>query len=129
MGDRALIIFTDGTEVSPTVYLHWSGSSVPKLLEVCHSRMMGRLGDVEYGVARFIGICHEHVDGNLSLGCWNTDEAIAVAARKAISGPEAEHIKTLAEQSHGDAGLVVVNVKDYSWKAFGGYLAKAETAA
>jgi hypothetical protein len=129
MGDRALIIFTDGAEVSPTVYLHWNGSSVPKLLEVCHSRMMGRLADVEYGVARFIGICHEHIDGNLSLGCWNTDEAVETAARKVFSESEGKHIAVLAEHSHGDAGVVVVNVNDYSWKAFGGYLAKAEVAA
>ena len=32
MGNRALIIFTDGDRVSPVVYLHWCGGQVPAWL-------------------------------------------------------------------------------------------------
>ncbi len=35
----------------------------------------------------------------------------------------------LESESHGDAGVVVVNVNDFSWKAFGGYLKTDDEAA
>ena len=125
MGDRALVIFTDGKEVSPTVYLHWSGSSVPALIEKAGVRMQGRLGDVSYAAARFVGICHEDIEGNLSLGIWNTPRNI----RTAILGWKHEeflkntsHEELLRKYSQGDAGLVIVNADDFTWKAYGGYL-------
>ncbi len=129
MGDRALVIFTDGKEVSPTVYLHWSGDRVPALLDELKVLMTGREGDVSYSAARFIGICHASIDGNLSLGCWNTDDGIAEAAKSVIGAPVSVHASLLKSHSHGDAGCIVVNVNDHAWKAFGGYLATREVAA
>lgn len=122
MGDRALVLFTDGTEVSPTVYLHWSGTNVPKYLEELKELMATRLDDVSYGCARFIGICHsKNAKDNCSLGVWSTD----VKIEQAILCNEE---KDLAKYSHGDAGVIVVDVKTYEWKAYGGYLAHENVA-
>jgi hypothetical protein len=127
MGDRALVIFENKEEVSPVVYLHWSGSRVPALLEQLKERMKGSEGDVAYAAARFVGICHESIEGNLSLGVWNlpADTLVAVRTRGLSSAADAE----LAGYSHGDAGVVVVNAEDFTFKAYGGYLADAKVAA
>lgn len=68
MGDRALVIFTDGKSVSPTAYHHWNGSEVPELLSRLKDLMSSRSGDVEYATARFIGLCHANISDNLSIG-------------------------------------------------------------
>jgi hypothetical protein len=116
MGDRALIIFTDGKEVSPVIYLHWSGSKVPDLLEHHKALMASRGADVSYAAARFVGIVHATMpEQNLSLGMWNTEPNTL----NAVLSTDADK---LTELSHGDAGFVVVDVQKYSWKAYGGYL-------
>jgi hypothetical protein len=119
MGDRALVIFTDGNEVSPTVYLHWHGQQVPELLKEIAALMADRLDDVSYTAARFIGICHNSIKGNLSLGVLDTDAALREAILTSDAGAIAQH-------SHGNAGVVVVNVSApaFSWAAYGGYLSK-----
>jgi hypothetical protein len=53
MGDRALVIFTDGKEVSPVIYLHWHGSRVPELLAQLKLLMASRGADASYAAARF----------------------------------------------------------------------------
>lgn len=127
MGDRALVVFEVNDSVSPVVYLHWSGSRVPELIEELKELMQGREGDLSYTVARFIGICHSHIGGNLSLGVWNlpVDLLIAVQTRRASSAAERE----MEEYSHGDAGLVIVNATDFTWQAYGGYLVTKQTVA
>ncbi len=110
MGDRALIVFTnnDRSQFSPVVYLHWHGDSVPALIAKTADRMVGRRGDVGYAAARFCGICHETIDGNLSLGIVNAD---------------VETIKSdPASVSQGGAGFVIVNCDDFTWTAHGSYL-------
>lgn len=122
MGDRALVVFTDGSEVSPITYLHWAGSKVPKLLEQLKVLMASRGADVSYASARFFGICHmQRPEDNMSLGAMNTDD-------KVIDAVKSNDSAVLTEESHGDAGFIVVNVNDYSWKAYGGYLGKEEAA-
>ena len=115
MGDRALVIFKDRNgEYSPVTYLHWSGYAVPTLLAEHKKLMDGRFGDLSYATARFIGICHEHVDGNTSLGCWSLEEG-DVKGLKACE-------ETFCEgYSHGDAGVFIVDVGDMTWKQYGGY--------
>lgn len=109
MGDRALIQFVatnrngDINDVSPVVYLHWNGTEVDKWLQLWWKNMEGRHGDVSYGVARFIGICHTLIDGNLSLGVWNQSDVLA------------------QEDSHGDAGCFVVDCDNGNVTAMGGY--------
>jgi hypothetical protein len=113
MGDIALVIFKDAHEFSPTVYLHWGGSDVPDLIAKTAELMANRLGDVQYCCARFIGICHEQSPKSATgLGVWSTDPAN-------LETPEA-----IAEYSHGDAGVIIVDCRDFTWTAHAGYLAK-----
>lgn len=113
MGDRALVIFYASETVSPTVYLHWSGNDVPELLDELKERMQGRFGDIDYATARFIGGCHDRLPGNLSLGVFNNKFSINDLFDASV----------MKKYSHGDAGVVIVNVDDFTWKAYGGYLA------
>lgn len=115
MGDRALVVFrsADKTIVSPTVYLHWSGHAVPELIEKLAVLMNDRRDDVPYACARFIGLCHEHIPGNLSLGVSETPL----------------DVYETDSYSHGDAGVVVVDASTFKWKAHGGYLAKKRKTA
>lgn len=117
MGDRALIIFTDDAEVSPTVYLHWAGASVPDYIAELATRAHPQGLSAYYAAARFIGIAHENNTGTLSLGVMQTPPEMEAA----IQSGKAEDI---ASFTHGDAGVVVVDVKDFSWQAYGGYLAE-----
>ena len=113
MGNRACIIFFDRTCVSPTVYLHWHGDAVPTLLGQLKDHMTGRIGDASYATARFVGICHTHIEGNLSLGISANDLSLA----------DIRNTKRMEDKSPGNAGVVVVDTSDFSWIAFGGYLA------
>jgi len=55
--------------ISPMVYLHWGASTLLDDLKSALPRM--RTGDVDFACARFIGCCHEKIDGSKSLGCSN----------------------------------------------------------
>lgn len=112
MGDRALVIFHDSDRISPAVYLHRHGGRVPEILRDLAGYMQGRYGDAEYAAARFTGICHQRIDGNLSLGI------ISNTLRHA----DLDDPAGLAAPSHGDAGVVVVDTGDFTWRAHGGYL-------
>jgi hypothetical protein len=114
MGNRALVIFHDKYRISPTVYLHWHGDEVPELLRELAESMQGRHGDAEYAAARFTGLCHQRIPGNLSLGI------MANQLRHADLGDAA----TLAAMSQGDAGVVIVDTADFTWRAYDGYLAE-----
>lgn len=116
MGDRALIVFTeeeiiDGkkeTRFSPVTYLHQSGYQVTKLLGKTREVMESRGADINYAPARFVGVCHEHIGGNLSLGVWNLPDGFA-------TWTDAEKI----DYSHGDHGLFVVDVETWKFKQYG----------
>lgn len=108
MGDRAIVHFTNGEDMSPAVYLHWGGSDIPKLLQETQRLMIGRPNDALYSCARFIGICHSHdQESNVSLGVWNSDRGDIFTEN----------------YSHGDAGVFVVDCSAEEWvvKCFGGY--------
>jgi hypothetical protein len=116
MGNRACIVFFDRNGVSPTVYLHWHGDAVPARLGQLKNRMQGRFSDASYAAARFVGICHDNIDGNLSLGIWSNDLTLANIRSK----------DRLEAESPGNAGFVVVDTSDFSWKAYGGSLAGSD---
>lgn len=104
MGDRALVQFIDSKkQVSPVVYLHWQGSMVEDYLYELARLMKDRKDDVQYSCARFIGIVHSHNVDSHSLGVWNQSK------------------KLTAKDSHGDAGVFVVNCENWQVKASGGY--------
>jgi hypothetical protein len=116
MGNRAIVIFYDNDRISPSVYLHWCGGEVPGLLSELAEYMKGRYGDAEYAAARFTGLCHNMIDGNLSLGIY------ATKLRRA----DLDNVRVLTNLSHGDAGVVIVNTDDFTWKTYGGYLAERQ---
>ena len=103
MGDRALVQFKDNNEVSPVVYLHWDGSEVKDWLQELRELMGDRFSDVSYTCARFIGVCHSHIKGNLSLGVFTQTTELKQT------------------DSHGDAGCLVVDVETGKVECSGGY--------
>jgi len=106
MGDRALVVFHDDSEVSPTVYLHWSGGHVQNMLEAALPRM--RKGDVSYSCARFIGVCNEWLSGrNTGFGVFNSPGTLDECKADGYS--------------HGDAGVFLVDVNTWRVEAFNGY--------
>lgn len=76
MGNRAVICLKDNNKETTVkdddlgIYLHWDGSkdTVENFLNLTKNLMSDRLGDVLYGKARLIGVIHEQIEGNLSLG-------------------------------------------------------------
>jgi hypothetical protein len=116
MGNRACIVFFDRDHVSPTVYLHWHGDAVPSWLDQLKDRMNGRFSDASYAAARFVGICHASIDGNLSLGLSSND----------LSKADVRSQDRMESESPGNAGMVVVDTSDFTWKAYGGYLAGSD---
>ena len=114
MGNRACVVFFDADSVSPTVYLHWHGDAVPAWLGELKQRMEGRHCDASYAAARFVGICHGYIAGNLSLGLLSN----------LYSNEDIRNPGIMADATPGNAGMVVVNTSDFTWKAYGGYLAQ-----
>ena len=75
--------------------------------------MAGRFSDASYAAARFVGICHANIDGNLSLGI----------SSNGLSQADVRSKDRMEEESPGNAGMVVVATSDFSWTAYGGSLA------
>jgi hypothetical protein len=113
MGNRACIVFFDRNRVSPTVCLHWHGDAVPAWLEQLKVLMTGRSSDAAYAAAKFVGICHASIGGNLSVGITSNDFSLT----------DIRSADRMADQSPGNAGMVVVDTSDFTWKAYDGNLA------
>lgn len=103
MGDRALVQFVTNEDHSPVVYLHNHGAQVEEFIKEVAELMQERMGDVSYICARFIGVCHSHIEPPYSLGTWNANGVIT------------------KEDSHGDAGVFIVNCFTWDVTAVGGY--------
>jgi hypothetical protein len=112
MGDRALVIFHDKYRISPSLYLHWHGDQVPALLAELAEYMQGRYGDALYAAARFTGLCHRRISGNLSLGIMSNQ----------LRHADLDGAAVLEAMTPGNAGVVAVDTGDFTWKAYGGYL-------
>jgi hypothetical protein len=124
MGDRATLILVNRQtgDVGAEVYLHWNGRRVPYLIESLASLMASRKGDVAYATARLIGLAHDMMPGNLSLGVSLTQPALVSAIRRRDND-------FLCDYSPGDAGLVVIDADTFAWEAYEGYLAGEAQAA
>lgn len=75
MGNRAVLCLRElptqkFSECAVGIYLHWNGSpdSVESYLQKAREVMKDRMGDAEYAKARLIGVIHNEIEGNLSLG-------------------------------------------------------------
>ncbi len=104
MGNRALLQVVDADEFGPVVYCHWSGERVPDIVRKLAARMADRKGDLPYTSARLVQECVRDDDGALSFGIWNADK------------------KLTAEDSHGDAGVVLIDCNTFHTVCLGGYL-------
>jgi hypothetical protein len=110
MGDRALVILKSGTNYSPVMYLHWHAPQVQHYVNRLKEVMESRGEDLNYAFARLLGVVHNDIDGNLSLGCWNLPK-----------GFSERNTDLLLDMSHGDGGIYVVDLKDYAIATYAGY--------
>lgn len=108
MGDRVLMqCFSSETgKAGPVLYLHDMGHKADAIARRLAARMTGRSGDVAYSSARLV---QEGLVGNES-GCLG----IGVMAGGTL---------LTAADSHGDAGIVLIDVASgHVCKCLGGYL-------
>lgn len=107
MGDRVLFQVVNGSkEYGPVVYCHWAGSRAPEIVRKLAARMAGRTHDVDYATARLVQECTAgDPEGALSFGVNNSTRPLS------------------AEDSHGDAGVVLIDCGDgFRCQCLGGYL-------
>lgn len=108
MGDRAIVVFhDDAANYSPAIYLHWHGGYVLAWVRATNTLMEGRPNDVDYTAARFVGIAHTAIPGNLSLGIHNLP-----------GGKKTEKYWRLL--SPGDRGVFLVNVNTHAITRYDG---------
>jgi len=110
MGDRVLFQVVSGKQskaFGPVVYCHWSGEGAPEIVQKLAERMKGRANDIDYATARLVQECIGDDLGsmNTGFGVWNVDHRLT------------------ADDSHGDAGVVLVDCSDgFKCECLGGYL-------
>lgn len=106
MGDRVLfqVVSTVGN-MSPVVYCHWAGYRATHIVRALKARMVNCPGDVSYAAARLVQECvSPQPSGNTGFGLWNATTRLT------------------EEDSHGDAGVVLINCDSWQCECFGGYL-------
>ena len=92
-------------EFGPVCYGYYTGTDAPAVVERLARRMRERQNDVQYSSARLVQEMIAFEDGCLGQAIWNAD-----------------HILT-AEDSQGDAGVVLIDVSDNHRPTYlGGYL-------
>jgi hypothetical protein len=111
MGDRVIVVLTETNNKTrkpffAAIYFHWLGGDVIPLLKDAGKFM--RRGDASYASARICGVIHAARPGTLSMGL--------------IEGPDSLDPVDLGHFSHGDAGVVVLDMETGALTAFGGYL-------
>lgn len=112
MGDRVLMqCYSSKTnEFGSVVYGHWAGGEAKDIVMRLALRMKERGGDIAYSTARLV---QEMIDcsGELGkkhsagFGVWNAEKLLT------------------KDDSHGDAGVVLIDVEnDHKATYIGGYL-------
>lgn len=109
MGDRVLMQCHSkrSGKFGPIVYGHWLGDRAKHIVTELTDRMSTRRGDVDYASARLVQECclaAGQVQYNTGVGMWNATGLLGL------------------DDSHGDAGCVLIDVDDFSVEYFGGYL-------
>ena len=106
MGDRVLfqMVRRSSGYFGPVVYCHWAGYRAPEIARKLAARMASRTGDLDYATARLVQECTANGDGPLSFGVSNAAAQLT------------------AEDSHGDAGVVLIDCDTFACECLGGYL-------
>ena len=106
MGDRVLFQVVSGAiNAGPVVYCHWAGARAPEIVRRLAERMSDRPDDMDYATARLVQECVNGDAGALSFGVWNATRRLD------------------AEDSHGDAGVVLIDCTNgFRCTCVGGYL-------
>ena len=108
MGDRVLFQVVSRYQpeaFGPVVYCHWSGERAPQIVRALAERMVDRPNDISYATARLVQECVGDSTSSTSFGVWN-----------------ATH-KLTADDSHGDAGVVLIDCADgFKCECLDGYL-------
>lgn len=98
MGNRVVIQFINGADVSPAIYGHWAGSATPDMLAELRKQMADRPSDLPYVSARALGRFIDGDKGSTGFGLWNAPK------------------KLTASDSHGDAGVFLVDISEPIWR-------------
>jgi len=111
MGDRVLIQMTDEREVSPVLYMHWNGTEALDIIKAAEERNHDAY-DMSYAFSFLTREADKYSDNTPSFEVFNWDKNRLLTA----------------DDSHGDAGCIVINVKPCPWRihAGGGYVEDAE---
>ncbi len=104
MADKIIIIVhnEESQDYGPRIYLDWDGKRIPTLLREWWKYMGGRRGDVRCGTARLVGIAHNTIDGNRSLG---------VMRSAAHAYPPAMRYLLQGDYAIGDEGTIHVDAE------------------
>lgn len=122
MRDRALIIFKNDNGVSPTIYLHDAGEFATDFIADLAAKTGHRAITPNQAAERFLDVIRRDHPGAVALSVYDTYPRLREAALHSDAAG-------LAAYAEGDAGLILVDTSDYSWRAFGGYFAAAQEVA
>jgi hypothetical protein len=110
VGDRAVFVCRDETGYySPGIYIHLGGSQALDYLLQAAPKMPA--DDVSYAAARLCGVLHQIISGSDYLALLPPPEV------------DTQDKVDWDQYSHGDAGVVIVNVSSGTAECVAGYLA------
>jgi hypothetical protein len=98
MGNRIVIQFVNGADVSPAIYGHWYGSHAGEALKGLRTQMADRPDSIQYVAARMLGVMIGDDKGSTGFGLWNAPKRLT------------------AKDSHGDAGVFLVDIAAPVWR-------------
>ena len=106
MGDRVLlqVVRKEPAEFSPVIYCHWLGGGAVQAVARLAKRMEKRRGDVPYIAARLLQEVVSDDDGDTGFGLEHASKVLTAA------------------DSHGDAGVILVDADTFEMTFLGGYL-------
>lgn len=106
MGDRVLIqCVSDKTgEIGPVCYDHWLGRESPKIVFDAVTFLLNAPYTCSVPVATSAIIAEMAKSRKHNVECWSEEKRLT------------------KEDTHGDAGVIILNVDNLTCQCFGGYL-------
>ena len=92
------------TENGPAVYCHGRGHDAPAIVKRFAARMKDRRGDVPYLTARLLQEAMGDDTRDTGFGVFNADKRLT------------------SDDTHGDAGIVLIDADTFRCECVGGYL-------